>query len=104
MMMKPWFKVFIWFLSTFFFFLAAGVVISVFRPGPSESDVMKFMMGMMSAMDNSMMGVAMSIENNSTLKEIITLANAIAVPVIIVSVIAGVLIRLWQRGDKKNAG
>ena len=104
MMQKPWFKVFIWFVTTFFFFLAAGVVISVFRPGPSESDVMKFMMGMMSAMDNSMMGVAMSIESNSPLREVVTLANSIAVPVIIVSVIAGVLIRLWQRGDKKNAG
>ncbi len=104
MMQKPWFKVFIWFVATFFFFLAAGVVISVFRPGPSESDVMKFMMGMMSAMDNSMMGVAMSIEGNSTLSQVVTLANSIAVPVVIVSVIAGVLIRLWQRGDKKNAG
>lgn len=104
MMQKPWFKVFIWFVVTFFFFLAAGVVISVFRPGPSEGDVMKFMMGMMSAMDNSMMGQAMSIESNSFLREVVTLANSIAVPVVIISVIAGVLIRLWQRGDKKNAG
>lgn len=104
MMQKPWFKVFIWVVTTFFFFLAAGVVISVFRPGPSESDVMKFMMGMMSAMDNSMMGVAMGIENDTMLKEVVTLANTIAVPVVIISVIAGIVIRIWQRGDKKNAG
>lgn len=104
MMQKPWFKVFIWFVATFFFFLAAGIVISVFRPGPSESDVMKFMMGMMSAMENSMMGVAMSIEGNSLLRKVAILSNSIAVPVVVISVVAGILIRLWQRGDKKNAG
>jgi hypothetical protein len=100
MMQKPWFKVFIWFMATFFFFLAAGVVISVFRPGPSESEVMKFMMGMMSAMDSSMMGVAMSIENDGTLRSIIALANSIALPVIIISIFAGFGIKLWQQRDK----
>lgn len=100
MMQKPWFKFFIWFVATFFFFLAAGVVISVFRPGPSESDVMKFMMGMMSAMDKSMMGIAMNLESDNTLRSVITLANTIALPVIIISIIAGFVIRFRQRGDK----
>jgi len=100
MMQKPWFKVFIWFMATFFFFLAAGVVISVFRPGPTESEVMKFMMGMMSAMDNSMMGVAMGIESDNTLKSVIKMANSIALPVIVISIIAGIGIKLWQRGGK----
>lgn len=100
MMQKPWFKVFIWFMTTFFFFLAAGVAISVFRPGPSESEVMQFMMGMMSAMDKSMMGIAMSIENNGPLRSVLALANAMALPVILISIFAGIAIRLWQRRDK----
>lgn len=100
MMQKPWFKVFIWFVATFFFFLAAGVIISVFRPGPSESEVMKFMEGMMSAMDRSMMGVSMNIEGDGALKQVIALANVITLPVILISIFAGIVIRLWQRGDK----
>jgi hypothetical protein len=100
MMQKPWFKLFIWFIATFFFFLAAGVIISIFKPGPSENEVMKFMMGMMSAMDNSMMGLSMSLESKGALRSIIVLANAIALPVIIISIFAGIAIRLRQRGDK----
>lgn len=100
MMQKPWFKLFIWFMATFFFFLAAGVIISILKPGPSEYEIMKFMSGMMSAMDKSMMGVAMSLEGNSDLKSMIVLANTIALPVIIISIFAGFAIKLWQRGDK----
>lgn len=100
MMQKPWFKLFIWFMATFFFFLASGVVISIFKPGPSENEVMRFMMGMMSAMDNSMMGVAMSLESNAALKSVIVLASVLALPVIIASIFAGIAIRLWQRGGK----
>ena len=100
MMQKPWFKIFIWFMATFFFFLAAGVVISVFKPGPSESEVMKFMEGMMSAMDRSMMGVAMNLENDGTLRSVIALSTSIAIPVILISITAGLGIRLkQQRGD-----
>lgn len=102
MMQKPWFKVFIWFVTTFIFFLASGVVISIFRPGPSESEVMQFMMGMMSAMDNSMMGVAMSIEKDGALRSVLALANAMALPVILISIFAGIVIRLWQRRDKNG--
>ena len=100
MMQKPWFKVFIWFMATFFFFLAAGVAISVFRPGPSETEVMKFMAGMMSAMDQSMMGAAMNMESDAALRQVIATANSIALPVIIIGIFAGVGIRLWQRRDK----
>ena len=100
MLQKPWFKVFIWFMATFFFFLAAGVIISVFRPGPSEGEVMKFMEGMMSAMDRSMMGVAMNLENDGTLKSVIALSSSIVIPIILISIAAGFGIRLrQQRGD-----
>lgn len=100
MMQKPWFKIFIWFMATFFFFLAAGVIISSYRPGPSENEVMKFMMGMMSAMDRSMMGVAMSIENDGNLQSVIALSSSIILPIILISIALGFGIRLLQRRRK----
>lgn len=100
MMQKPWFKIFIWFLATFFFFLAAGVIISLFRPGPSERDVMRFMSGMMSAMDRSIMGVAMGIEGDGRLQSVIAFSAAIVLPVIFASIVAGFVIRLLKRRDK----
>jgi hypothetical protein len=100
MMQKPWFKTFIWFLTSFFFFLASGVVISVFRPGPTEAEVMQFMMSMMSAMDSSMMGVSMNLENDGALKEIILLSTYLAVPIILISILAGLLIRNVKRGGR----
>lgn len=100
MMQKPGFKIFMWFLATFFFFLTAVVIISIFRPGPSESEVMMFMEGMMSAMDRSLMGVAMNMENDAALRTIILLASTIALPVFTISIFAGFGIRLWQRGGK----
>lgn len=97
MMQKPWFKLFIWFMATFFFFLTAGVIISIFRPGPSMNDVMRFMEGMMGAMDRSMIGVAMNLENDGTLKSVIVMTSSITIPVIMTSIAAGFGIRLWQR-------
>ncbi len=97
MMQKPGFKLFIWFMATFFFFLAAGVIISMLKPGPTELEVMRFMEGMMSAMDRSMMGVAMGIENDALLRFIITTSTGMIVPLILVSVILGFLIRFLKR-------
>lgn len=99
MLQKPWFKIFIWFLATFFFFLASGVVISMFRPGPSENEVMRFMSGMMGAMDGSMMGVMMNIEQNSVLRSIIALSLSIMVPMIIIGAFGGFLIRFIQKEE-----
>lgn len=100
MMQKTWFKIFIWFIASFFFFLASGVVISIFRPGPTEAEVMNFMMGMMSAMDNSMMGVAMNLENHVPLKNILIMSSSLILPIIVLSIIIGLLVRNVKRGDK----
>jgi hypothetical protein len=100
MVQKPWFKIFVWFMATFFFFLASAVIISMFRPGPSETDVMKFMSGMMGAMENSIMGVAMSIESNSTFSRILAFSYFMLTPIIVISVIAGFIIRFMQRRGK----
>lgn len=101
MVQKPWFKVFVWFMATFFFFLSSGVVISIFKPGPSENEVMRFMSGMMSAMDSSIMGIAMGVEGNSTLRNIIAYSYFMLVPIIAISIVIGFIIRIRQ-GGKKN--
>lgn len=100
MVQKPWFKIFVWFMATFFFFLASGVIISIFKPGPSENEVMRFMSGMMIAMDNSIMGIAMGVEGNSTLRNIISYSYFMLVPIIAISIIIGFIIRLRQGGKK----
>lgn len=100
MVQKPWFKIFVWFMSTFFFFLASGVVISVFRPGPSESDVMRFMAGMMSTMDTTIMGVTMTVEGNALLKNIIIQSSDLVFPIIAFSIVIGFLLRFFPGGKK----
>lgn len=100
MLQKPWFKVFVWFLTIFFFFLASGVIISILKPGPTEGEVMQFMMGMMSAMENSMMGISMSLEQHSELAYLIALSSSISLPVIAICIVFGLIIRLRKQVDK----
>jgi Kef-type K+ transport system membrane component KefB len=99
MLQKPWVKIFIWFMAIFFFFLTSGVIISIFKPGPSEAEAMQFMTGMMSAMENSMMGVAMNLESNGSLNAIMGLSLVIAIPIMIVSIVVGILIRLKSQEE-----
>lgn len=100
MLQKPWFKVFVWFMATFFFFLSSGVIISIFGPGPSENDVMRFMSGMMSAMENSIMGISMSIESNDAFRKVILFSYYMLSPIIAVSIVMGFAIRFMHRRDK----
>lgn len=100
MVQKSWFKVFVWFLATFFFFMASGVIISLLKPGPSEMEVMQFMSGMMGAMENSIMGIAMEVDNNPTIGEILAVSYFMLTPIIAVSVVSGFAIRLMRRSGK----
>lgn len=100
MMQKFGFKLFIWFITTFFFFLSSAVIISELRPGPSELDAMRFMESMMGAMEKSMMGVSMGIENDASIQRIISISAVITIPIIFIGALAGVLIRFFRRGDK----
>ncbi|MFZ5353713.1 MAG: hypothetical protein ACOZCL_13465 [Bacillota bacterium] len=100
MFQKPWFKVFVWFLTTFFFFLTSGVIISILKPGPFESEVMQFNMGMMSAMDNSMMGVVMNLENSKILYRLISMTSIAAIPLLAAGVAGGILIRMKNKGGE----
>lgn len=102
MLQKPWFKIFVWFLATFFFFLAAGTIISWLRPGPSESDVMNYMSGMMGAMENSIMGVMMGAEGNRALQTVL-LWTVSTFPVgVILSIIAGFYLRIRNNENSSN--
>ncbi|MDF2941697.1 MAG: hypothetical protein K0S01_555 [Herbinix sp.] len=101
MVQKPWFKVFIWFLATFFFFLASGVIISLLKPGPTEREVMSYMSGMMGAMESSIMGALMDMEGNSSLKSILFWTISTFPLIIIFSVIAGFYLRK-RSGEEKN--
>ena len=100
MLQKPLFKVFIYFMATFFFFLAAAVIISMFKPGPSEAETMRFMSAFMGAMDKSIMGLLMNIEHESGLKAIIVFSANMLIPIIVISVIIGFIIRLVPRRNK----
>lgn len=99
MMQKPWFKAFVWFMSIFMFFLSATVLISIFKPGPSESEVMRFMEAMMHAMESSVMGAAMGIEHNAVLQKALSFSAYVALPVIVIGVIGGLAVRYLHRGD-----
>lgn len=100
MLQKPWFKLFIWFLTTFFFFLALATLISLWKPGPSESEVMRYMSGMMGAMESSLMGVMMSIESNSTLRTILIWTIATFPLGLVLSIIIGFILRRRNSEDK----
>jgi len=100
MLQKPWFKIFVWFLATFFFFLAAATVISFLRPGPSERDVMNYMSGMMGAMENSAMGIMMGIEGNGILRSILIWTLGTFPLAVVLSIIAGFLLRKRNSEDK----
>lgn len=101
MVQKPWFKIFIWFLATFFFFLASAVVISLLKPGPSESEAMSYMSAMMAAMENSIMGVMMGNEGGSTLQTILKWTIALFPFATILSVIVGLILRK-RSGEDRN--
>lgn len=101
MMQKPWFKLFIWIVTTSFFFLASGILISALGPEPSEEQVMLFMQGMMGAMHSSLMGLSMTIEHDAKLRQIIVNASSITLPLILISIASGLYVRFIRR--KSNA-
>lgn len=101
MMQKPWFKAFIWFMASTFFFMASGVLISHFSLGPTETQVMQYMSGMMAAM-GSLMGLSMTLEADGSLRQIIALAASLTVPMLFLGVLFGIYVRCF-RGKEDNA-
>lgn len=93
MLQKRWFKIFIWFTSSAFFFLSATIIISFFNPGPSDKDISSYMMGMMKSMDSTM-GLSMTIEGDTFLKHVILISSKLTVPLIAIGFFCGVLVKI----------
>ena len=93
MLQKPWFKLFIWFTTSAFFFLSATIIISFFNPGPSQKDISNFMMGMMNSMDSTM-GLSMTLEGDNFLKHVILVSSKLTVPLIEIGFFCGVLVKI----------
>lgn len=97
MLQKPWIKFMIWFVSTSFFFMASGIIISALGPKPTEGQIMQYMSGMMSAMHSSLMGLSMSIEEDTQLKQLIFNAASVTLPLIFLAILLGFYVRLIGR-------
>jgi hypothetical protein len=61
---------------------------------------MRFMESMMSAMDTSLMGLAMGIGHDAALQRVITISVLFTAPAVLIGIPAGIALRLMQKGDK----
>ena len=84
-----------WFLASAFFFAAAGLVISTLKAGPTETQVMRFMSGMMTAMHNSMMGASM--DNAETYMGLLRWSAGASMVMTAAGLIIGIPIKLWRK-------
>lgn len=90
-------RYFYWSISTFFFFVAASIVISTLKPGPTETQVMNFMQGMMAAMHNSLMGASM--ENGEFFSYMLRQSAGFALIMMFIGIAAGISMKLWRKYD-----
>lgn len=84
-----------WSVSTSFFFAASVIIISLLKPGPTETQVMRFMHAMMSAMETSLMGAAM--ETSESTAFLMGLSSKLSVVTILIAVISGALLKLRRK-------
>lgn len=93
MFRTPWFRFMVWSLSSFFFFIAVGLLISQVS-GASEKQFELWMMGMMATMHQSMMGSAMA--DSTEMQALFTRSAAQVGPFMGVGILAGLFIRYWR--------
>jgi hypothetical protein len=84
-----------WSLATVFFFAAMVLVVSALKPGPTETQVMRFMSGMMSAMENSMMGASM--DNAEMFMSLLSWSAGASVFMIILGIAIGIPLKTWRK-------
>lgn len=97
-MQKKWFKLLVWLLATSFFFMFSALVISVLRFGPTENEGMRFMMGMMKAMETSLMGLSMQVKEDSNIQLLMAQSVQLAFPLLALSIAGGVFVRCRRKG------
>lgn len=100
MLQKPWFKIFIWFTTSAFFFLGATIIISFLNPNPSQKDISNYMMGMMTSMDSTM-GLSMTLEGDGFLKHVILISSKLTIPLITISILCGILVKVRRSRHAK---
>lgn len=86
-----------WSLATVFFFAAIVLVIATLKPGPTETQVMRFMAGMMSAMHNSMMGASM--ENSEMFMSLLSWSAGASMFMIVLGIAIGIPLKVWMKND-----
>ena len=97
-MTQTWFKAFVWFISTAYFFCLAAMIIGIASPSPSGQAVKKFMAGMMQAMDQSLMGVA-AMETGGSAGEM--LSGYLLVQLLIIAIIFGAWL-VWRKSANES--
>lgn len=93
MFKKPWFRFMVWSLASFFFFIAAGLIISQVA-GASEKQFELWMMGMMQTMHQSMMGSAMA--DSTEMQSLFYRSSALVTPFMALGILSGLIIRFWR--------
>ncbi|AIQ14403.1 hypothetical protein [Paenibacillus durus] len=96
-MQKKWFKLFIWFVTASFFFAVGAILISMFRFGPTEQEAMSFMMGMMKAMETSLMGLSMQVKEDANVQRLLYESVQFAFPLLAISIAGGVYVRCRRK-------
>lgn len=96
MFKKAWYIVLAWVSASFYFFMLAVLVISMFGNNPPEADVMRWMSGMMTAMHSSIMG--WTHEAHGIPEQLLRITGLLAWPGILAGGVAGLVLRV--RGQR----
>lgn len=97
MFKKSWYILFAWVLGSFYFFLSSALIVSMFGPGATEAQTMKWMSEMMNAMHVSLMGWAM--EENSVVIQLVIKTGSLVFPAIFAGAALGFLLKM-RRGKQ----
>jgi len=90
---KSWFKFLAWVTASFFFFVAAALVIAN-SAGASEGQLELWISGMMQTMHTSMMGAAMA--DNHGLQALFLESSSMVLPAVIFGAVLGLGLRAWR--------
>lgn len=100
---NKWFVLAVRSIAALLLFIAAGVVISLLNPAVSPVQQERFMMGMMGAMTNSMMGAMMKIALVDGWMNFFLLFLALTfLGIIPLSILIGLQLRKWRMSHEKE--
>ncbi|MDA8234112.1 MAG: hypothetical protein M0Z31_04755 [Clostridia bacterium] len=93
---ETWFKFLVWSMASFFFFVAACVLIATFGPVPSQEQSQLWMEAMMATMEKSLMGYSMQLEEGSLLAYLMY-ESSVLIPLFALGGLFGGLLIRFQR-------